>query len=159
MGVEIERKFLLRSDAWRDGAGEGVPMKQGYFAGVPGESPTVRIRIAGPRAFLTIKGTPDGLARSEFESEVPVADAEAMLREFCGSRVVEKRRYTFSAGNGLFWEVDEYFGLNAGLFTAEIELPAPDTPCPHPEWLGAEVSGDPRYTNGALSRNPWNRWH
>ena len=72
---------------------------------------------------------------------------------------MEKRRYTFSAGNGLFWEVDEYFGLNAGLFTAEIELPAPDTPCPHPEWLGAEVSGDPRYTNGALSRNPWNRWH
>ena len=55
--------------------------------------------------------------------------------------------------------MDEYFGLNAGLFTAEIELPAPDTPCPHPEWLGAEVSGDPRYTNGALSRNPWNRWH
>ena len=98
MGIEIERKFLLRSDAWRDGAGEGVPMKQGYFAGVPGESPTVRIRIAGPRAFLTIKGTPDGLARSEFEYEVPVADAEAMLREpgggktalhlFCGKRTV-----------------------------------------------------------------------
>ena len=89
MGVEIERKFLLRSDAWRDGAGEGVPMKQGYFAGVPGESPTVRIRIAGPRAFLTIKGTPDGLARSEFEYEVPVADAEAMLREFMQLRVTE----------------------------------------------------------------------
>lgn len=155
MGVEIERKFLLRSDAWRAGAGEGVTMKQGYFAGVPGESPTVRVRIAGARAFLTIKGEPNGLARSEFEYEIPVADAEAMLREFCGTRVVEKCRYTFPAGDGLFWEVDEYFGLNEGLFTAEIELPTADAPCPHPEWLGEEVSGNPAYTNGALSRRPW----
>ena len=155
MGVEIERKFLLSSDAWRAGAGEGVTMKQGYFAGVPGESPTVRVRIAGARAFLTIKGEPNGLARSEFEYEIPVADAEAMLREFCGTRVVEKCRYTFPAGNGLFWEVDEYFGLNEGLFTAEIELPTADAPCPHPEWLGEEVSGNPAYTNGSLSREPW----
>ena len=155
MSVEIERKFLLRSDAWREGAGEGVALKQGYFTGVPGESPTVRVRIAGKQAFLTIKGAPDGLARSEFEYEIPLADAEAMLREFCGTRVMEKCRYTFPAGNGLFWEVDEYFGLNAGLFTAEIELPDEATPCPRPAWLGREVSGDPRYTNGALSREPW----
>ncbi len=155
MAVEIERKFLLCSDAWRAGAGEGVTMKQGYFAWVPGESPTVRVRIAGKRAFLTIKGESNGLARNEFEYEIPTADAEAMLREFCGTRVVEKCRYTFPAGNGLFWEVDEYFGLNAGLFTAEIELPDKATPCPRPAWLGREVSSDPRYTNGALSREPW----
>ncbi len=158
MGVEIERKFLVASDEWRAFTDAGVRMMQGYFAGVPGVSPTLRIRIAGEQGFLTIKGRPDGLIRSEFEYPIPVADAEAMLTEFCGSRIVEKIRFTIPAGNGLFWEIDEYFGGNDGLFTAEIELPTVDTEFPRPAWLGCEVTGDGRYTNGSLSRNPWCNW-
>ena len=150
MGVEIERKFLLADGSWRSGADEGVPMKQGYFLRSDSDAPTVRIRIAGRRAFLTVKGRADGIARSEFEYAVPTADAEAMLREFCGGRVVEKRRFRVPFG-GFVWEVDEYFGRHAGLFTAELELPAPETEFPRPPWLGREVSDDPRYANGALS--------
>lgn len=157
MGVEIERKFLLASDVWREFADDGIRMIQGYFAGIPGESPTVRVRIAGERAFLTVKGRSDGFARSEFEYAVPVADAEAMLREFCGDRVVEKCRYLV-AFQGFVWEVDEYFGRNAGLFTAELELDRVDTLFPLPPWVGREVTGDPRYTNGALSRKPFSEW-
>lgn len=158
MGIEIERKFLLASDAWRAEAGMGVRMKQGYFSGIPGESPTMRVRIAGTRAFLTIKGRQVDLRRSEFEYLIPMADAEAMLQEFCGSRVVEKIRYTFPAGDDLLWEIDEYFGLNEGLFTAEIELPSPETAFTRPTWLGEDVSDDPRYSNGALSRRPFSCW-
>ena len=122
----------------------------------------------GPRLFRG--GPPDGMgrrdalrrpsgwSRSEFEYEIPLADAEAMLREFCGARIVEKRRYRLPAGDGLVWEVDEYFGRNEGLFTAEIELPDPESSFFRPDWLGAEVSGDPRYTNGALSRCPFDCW-
>ena len=114
MAIETERKFLLASDGWRAGAGDGVRMVQGYFSGFgsPEEpAPTVRVRIAGARAFLTIKGEPNGLARSEFEYEIPVADAKAMLREFCADRLIEKIRYHVSF-SGAVWEVDEYFGGN-----------------------------------------------
>ena len=160
MATEIERKFLVANDGWRAAAGRGVRMVQGYFeSGIcTAPPPTLRVRIAGERAFLTVKGRPSGVSRSEFEYEIPVADAEAMLLEFCGTRIVEKIRYTFPAGDGLFWEVDEYFKLNAGLFTTEIELPAEETAFVRPDWLGAEVSGNPRYTNGALSRNPYTLW-
>lgn len=120
MAVEIERKFLLASEAWRSGAESAVRMVQGYFELLP-PSPTVRVRIAGEKAFLTVKGPVRNISRSEFEYEIPVADAEAMLREFCGGRVVEKVRYLVPYG-GFVWEVDEYFGENEGLFTAEIEL-------------------------------------
>ena len=92
MGVEIERKFLLASDNWRAGAAGGVRILQGYFPRTP-DGPTVRVRIAGDRAFLTVKGAAKNFARSEFEYAIPVADAEAMLREFCGERLVEKVRY------------------------------------------------------------------
>ncbi len=159
MGVEIERKFLLRSDAWRRDAGIGIRLVQGYFETGPGDSsPTVRVRIAGEKAFLTIKGRPSGLVRSEFEYPLPVADADAMLKEFCGERIIEKCRYHLPAGNGRVWEIDEDFGLNTGLFTAELELADPEEAFSRPEWLGEEVSGDPRYTNGALSRFPYSRW-
>ncbi len=155
MGIEIERKFLLASEAWRADADEGVKMKQGYFSGVAGA--TVRVRIAGEQAFLTIKGRPSGLIRSEFEYPVPVGDAEAMLREFCGTRIIDKCRYHVPY-NGFVWEVDEYFGENAGLFTAELELDSAGTEFPVPPWLGEEVTGDSRYTNGSLSRMPFARW-
>lgn len=161
MGVEIERKFLLKDQSWRDEV-SALPrtLTQGYFLRAPG-GPTVRVRIADSCAFLTIKGRTKGeekLERSEFEYELPVADAAAMLEEFCGTRVVRKLRYFLPAGNGFTWEIDEYLDENKGLFTAEIELPSPDTPFERPPWLGEEVSGDSRYGNGALSVKPYSRW-
>ena len=161
MGSEIERKFLLKNHSWReDRLQPPQEMIQGYFPKVPG-GPTVRVRIAGDRAFITVKGRGKGvesLVRSEFEYEIPVSEARAMLDEFCGSRIVEKKRHLVPAGDGLVWEIDEYFKLNAGLFTAEIELPSPETPFEKPPWLGKEVSGDPRYSNGSLSSKPFTLW-
>lgn len=156
MAVEIERKFLLASDGWRAAAQPGVRMLQGYFVQSPG-GPSIRIRIVGGRAFLTVKGSLRNFSRSEFEYEIPVVDAEAMLKEFCGGRYVEKFRYLVPFG-GFTWEVDEYLGDNAGLFTAEIELEGEDVQFPLPPWLGAEVSADRRYGNGSLSRNPYRNW-
>ena len=156
MGVEIERKFLLASDNWRAGAAGGVRILQGYFPRTP-DGPTVRVRIAGDRAFLTVKGAAKNFARSEFEYAIPVADAEAMLREFCGERLVEKVRYLVPFA-GATWEVDEYLGENEGLLTAELELDSPDASFVPPPWLGREVSRDRRYTNGSLSGNPYRHW-
>ena len=158
MAIEIERKFAVNSDAWRASADGGKHFVQGYFSGGPA-APTMRIRIVdNTTAYLTIKGKPGGFARSEFEYEIPVSDAESMIKEFCGTRIVEKIRYLVPAENGLCWEVDEYFGQNQGLFTAEIELPSTETVFETPEWLGRELSGNRRYTNGFLSRNPYLCW-
>ena len=159
MPVETERKFLLKNDSWRrEALTPPRTLVQGYFSRVAG-GPTVRVRIVGLKGVLTVKGrSPDGVSRSEFEYTIPLADAESMLSEFCGSRVVRKKRFVFPAGNGLEWEVDEYLDLNEGLFTAEIELPAPETDFPRPAWLGKEVSGDPRFTNSALSLRPYSLW-
>jgi len=156
MAVEIERKFLLASEAWRATAQPGVKMIQGYFILSPG-APSIRIRIAGERAFLTAKGVIRNFSRSEFEYEIPVADAEAMLHEFCGGRHVEKIRFLVPF-EGFVWEVDEYFGDNAGLFTAELELDDENTQFPLPPWVGKEVTADRRYGNGSLSRNPYCNW-
>lgn len=161
MAIETERKFLLLGDTWRQEAvTPPETLVQGYFPRISG-GPTVRVRISGEKAFLTVKGRQQGgtaILRSEFEYEIPVTDAENMLDEFCGGRIVKKLRFTFPAADGLQWEIDEYLELNAGLFTAEIELPAPDAPFPRPPWLGKEISGDPRYTNGALSCSPYSLW-
>ena len=116
MSLEIERKFLLAHDAWRKEAGDGTLLVQGYIAGSKG-TPAVRVRIAGTQAFLTIKGAAEGIVRSEFEYPIPVEDARFMIDNFCGERVVEKKRYLCGR-----WEIDEYFKANQGLFTAEIEL-------------------------------------
>lgn len=156
MGREIERKFLIVSEAWRRDADAGVELIQGYAdTGVSGI--TLRFRLAGEQAFLTVKGPASGIVRSEFEYPIPVSDCRQMLSEFCGDRIVEKIRYHVSYG-GFLWEIDEYKHENAGLFTAEIELPEPYTVFSHPVWLGEEVTGDHRYSNGALSRLPWRRW-
>ncbi len=161
MGIEIERKFLLKDESWRQEVSEAPKsLTQGYFLRAPG-GPTVRVRIADTVAFLTIKGRSkggEGVERSEFEYPLPVPDAAAMLEEFCGTRVVKKLRYFIPAANGCRWEIDEYLEANQGLFTAEIELPAPDTFFERPPWLGEEVSGDSRYGNGALSVKPYSQW-
>ena len=156
MALEIERKFLLASDSWRDEAAGGTCLKQGYLSG-NAENAVVRVRIAGEKAFLTIKGRASGIVRQEFEYEIPYADAEALL-SLCSGFIVEKVRYTIPAENGMIWEIDDYCGVNAGLTTAEIELPSAETEFIHPEWLGSDISNDYRYSNSALSENPFSQW-
>lgn len=155
MGVEIERKFLVRGDSWRATTGEGLDCRQGYLISEGGK--TVRVRIMGAQAFLTIKGPTRGITRSEFEYEIPVGDAKDML-PLCGGAVVEKQRY-FIAHGGLIWELDVFSGANEGLFMAEIELESEDQKFDVPEWIGAEVSGDPRYYNAQLAQHPFKEWN
>lgn len=153
MATEIERKFLVNSDAWRDGQ-PGVLLQQGYLSRDPDR--TVRVRVAGDAAFLTIKGRSEGISRVEFEYPVPVEDARALLA-LCLPPLIEKRRHEVRHG-GHVWEIDEFLGANAGLIVAELELPAEDTAFEHPSWLGREVSDDPRYYNSNLSQVPFSAW-
>ena len=156
MAKEIERKFLLKGMQWRESASAPRRLVQGYFETGPAGC-TLRVRNDDGAGKLTIKGRPTGFSRSEFEYDIPAADVEAMLKEFCFPRVVEKLRYLVEF-QGFDWEIDEYLGLNAGLFTAEIELADENTEFPRPPWLGEEVSGVSRYTNGSLSRRPFKLW-
>ena len=155
MAIEIERKFLVKSDAWRKGVVSRTLMKQGYLGG--GAS-TVRVRQTDTAAFLTIKGKANGIARTEFEYEIPVADAQTMLSDMTVGSIVEKIRYIVPAENGLVWEIDEYLNANAPLFTAEIELPDADTAFELPDWLGEDVSENKNYTNRSLSKAPYSSW-
>lgn len=153
MGREIERKFLVKDDRWR-GLAPGVPYRQGYL---PATGATVRVRIAGEEAFLTIKGPSRGVGRAEYEYGIPVADALELLDTLCGKPQIEKRRHRIPVGDHVF-EVDEFLGENEGLVIAEVELGAPDEAFERPPWLGAEVSHDPRYFNSALAQEPFKRW-
>ncbi len=152
MGVEIERKFLVRGDGWRQG--EGRYLCQAYLNRDPAR--TVRVRIDGEQAFLTIKGRSVGATRSEFEYAIPVADAQALLALADGP-AVEKRRHLVPMGE-LVWEIDEFLGANAPLVVAEIELPREDQPFERPAWVGEEVTQDPRYFNSALAARPFSTW-
>ena len=159
MAIEIERKFLVISDAWRrreDGSElDGVPYRQGY---IPSEGmTTVRIRLQGDEAKLTIKGKNQGLSRAEFEYDIPISDAQQMLDNLCSRPLIEKTRYLRPQGN-LTWEIDVFEGDNAGLVVAEVELESEDQPVELPDWLGQEVSDDPRYYNVNLVLNPYRRW-
>jgi adenylate cyclase len=154
MGTEIERKFLVKSDAWRAGVAERSVLRQGYLAAENGN--TVRIRVAGDKAWLTVKGPAAGSRRAEFEYAVPTDDALAML-ELCGTRLVDKVR-SLVPSDGHVWEVDEYAGPNAGLITAEVELDSENAEVPLPPWLGPEVTGDRRFDNASLSARPFGTW-
>jgi len=156
MAVEIERKFLVDAARWpRPEA--GVRMRQGYVATKDGT--TVRVRIAGDRAFLTLKDHAVGLVRHEFEYAIPVADAETLLDTMCAKPQVDKVRYRVPAAEpGLVWEVDEFLGDNAPLVTAEIELPSEDTPFTKPAWIGADITDDHRYKNNNLAARPYGTW-
>lgn len=153
MGIEIERKFLLKGDAWRD-LGKAVHYAQGYLVAEPER--TVRIRIAGEKAFIAVKGPTDGVSRKEFEYEIPTEDAAEMLK-LSPFPVIEKFR-TKILWEGKIWEVDEFKGDNEGLIMAEIELFSADETFAVPPWIGEEVSGDLRYYNSYLSRNPYKNW-
>jgi CYTH domain-containing protein len=154
MGVEIERKFLLAGDGWR---GQGTPtrMRQGYLVADPVR--TVRVRIEGERAVITIKGRTTGASRGEWEYEIPVADAVELLDGLCEQPQVEKIRHRIEHA-GHTWEVDEFLGLNAGLVVAEIELDAEDEAFEKPDWIGREVTGETRYYNASLIRMPYSQW-
>ncbi len=154
MAKEIERKFLVVGDQWRSLA-EAVQYRQGYLSTV--KERTVRVRTVGMKGFLTVKGITRGATRSEFEYEVPFADAGLMLDELCERPLIEKIRSRIPLG-GVVWEIDEFFGENRGLVVAEVELTHEGQALELPRWVGEEVTGDPRYFNSNLVRNPYSRW-
>ncbi|NRQ37364.1 CYTH domain-containing protein [Nonomuraea sp. NN258] len=155
--IEIERKFLLASPAWRAEVVGGEPITQFYVSLKSGA--VARLRRYGPRAFVAVKSSRTGLARMEAESEI----SPALVDDVLASGVllappIVKVRHLIPADGGLTFEVDEYAGDNAGLVVAEIELPDADADPPRPDWLGREVTGDRRYGNLALARHPYSRW-
>lgn len=153
--LEIERKFLLAGDGWRAAADQGVAIRQGYLTSEPGLS--VRVRVKGERGYLTIKAGCNALARHEYEYEIPLADAEAMLKTVARAAPLVKRRYHVRHGAHL-WEIDVFEGDNEGLIMAEVELQATDEKVDLPSWVGPEVTGDPRFFNAYLSQRPFKTW-
>lgn len=154
MGVEIERKFLVRGDGWK-AMGQGVLLRQGYLSSAPDR--IVRVRIEGDHAMLTIKGRSSGMTRNEWEYPIPSEDAQAFLETLCERPLIEKKRYRIPY-QGMLWEIDEFFGENAGLVVAEVELESEDQTFAKPEWIGAEVTHDARYFNANLLRHPYRKW-
>lgn len=151
MAIEIERKFLVTSDAWRGAAlDDGRAIRQGYLAPGGPDAASVRVRLIGGEARLTVKG-PGLLERAEFEYPIPIGDAQAMFEAGLCAPLVEKRR-TRVAHGGLVWEVDVFAGHLAGLVVAEVELASAGQVVSLPGWVGREVTGDPRYQNSALAR-------
>lgn len=152
--IEIERKFLVVSDQWRALA-TGTLYRQGYIPTL--DDRTVRVRIAGQQGYLTIKGKTQGIARSEFEYQIPVEDAAQLLDTICEAPLIEKYRYRIPL-DGLVWEVDEFLGENQGLIIAEVELEDVAQAIALPSWIGQEVSGELRYYNSNLAKHPFRRW-
>lgn len=155
MALEIERKFLVKGD-YKSKAFDSSRICQGYICS--GNGKTVRIRIRGEKGFLTVKGPSGtkGLSRYEFETEVPLADAEEMMK-LCEPGIICKIRYLVRAGRHVF-EIDEFYGENEGLVIAEVELSSEDETFEHPDFLGREVTGDRRYYNAQLRLNPYKNW-
>lgn len=154
MTVEIERRFLIENDKWHQYADEPLLLKQAYLS-VEKER-TVRVRIVGQRAWLTLKGYISELSRSEFEYEIPLADAEKMMETMCPFKM-EKWRYPVGWGGSLF-EIDVFLGDNAPLVVAEIELPDENADFDRPDWLGREITSDSMFTNAYLSKHPFSTW-
>jgi len=154
--TEIERKFLVTSNAWRSAVSRRESMAQGYLAGPPASRCSVRVRIAGSDAFLNIKSVALGIERDEYEYAIPLDDAERMLATLAGERVEKIRHYVDVSGH--LFEIDEFLGDNAGLIVAELELDRADAEFPRPDWLDGEVSHLPRYYNLNLATYPYARW-
>jgi adenylate cyclase len=155
MAQEIERKFLLTSDAWRGQVRASACYRQGYLSNSGRCS--VRVRVAGDKAYLNIKSATLDIVRTEYEYPIPVAEAEEMLAQLCSGLLIEKTRHFVDFG-GFVWEIDVFEGVNRGLVIAEIELADRDAEFPRPPWAGAEVSDDPRYYNVYLARTPYTQW-
>lgn len=155
MAIEIERKFLIKDDSWRDNADAGMDYRQAYLVGSKASS--VRVRIEGDKAFLNIKSATLGITRQEYEYSIPMDDAMAMLHDLCEQPIIEKTRYHLMYERHE-WEIDEFKGENAGLLVAEIELNDEGAEFGRPGWLGEEVSDDSRYYNVSLVKNPYKNW-
>ena len=151
---EIERKFLLANDSWR-GLAQGITLCQGYLS--TDKHCAVRVRIAGNKAWIGIKGETHGATRLEFEYPVPLEEARLMLERLAKRPLIEKTRYTIPFA-GLIWEVDEFHGDNQDLIIAEVELEDEAQSFARPDWIGREVTGDPRYYNANLVANPFKEW-
>lgn len=154
MGKEIERKYLVNVAAWTP-QGEGKYYKQGYLNSQ--KERVVRVRIAGDKGQLTIKGLTTGVTRAEFEYIIPVPEADLMLDNLCEKPLIEKHRHKEVHG-GKTWEIDVFHGENEGLVVAEVELASEDEAIQLPPFVGAEVSSDPRYFNSNLLKNPYKNW-
>ena len=155
MGKEIERKYLTDGDQWRELA-EGAAYRQGYLSSV--KERTVRVRTVNGRGYLTVKGISTGASRAEYEYEIPVSEADEMLADLCEKPLIEKNRYKIKV-DGLIWEIDEFSGDNLGLIVAEVELADENQKFEKPSWIGREVTGDPKYFNSNLIKNPYSRWN
>ncbi len=154
MGLEIERKFLLKNDAWKAEADNGLEIKQGYLSSVIER--TVRVRVIGEKGMLTVKGKTENLTRKEFEYEIPYEEAISLL-DLCEKPIIEKKRYLVKRDN-LTWEIDIFEGDNQGLHVAEVELESEAQSFELPDWAGNEVSQESKYYNSALITNPYNSW-
>ncbi len=154
MGFEIERKFLLTGDGWRE-LGVGRLYRQGYM--VSDGKRTVRVRTKGESGWLTIKGPSDNGVRREYEYEIPLTDALYMLKNLCRQPLIEKRRYKVEIPP-FTWEIDEFFGENEGLLLAEVELESRNQPITLPEWIGRDVTHEGRYYNAHLVSYPYSAW-
>jgi adenylate cyclase len=152
MPTEIERKFLVSGSDWRTANAQRI--SQGYLN--RDKNRTVRVRVAGAKAYLTIKGATTGASRAEFEYEIPLEDAQSLLR-LCDGPLLEKLRHRIEY-QGLTWEVDEFLGENAGLVVAEVELTSEDQVFSRPPWIGREVTSDARYYNSNLASTPYSQW-
>lgn len=157
MGLEIEKKFLVSSDRFKKMASKKTHIKQGYLSSVPER--TVRIRIKGKNAFITIKGigNDSGASRYEWEKQIPLTEGEELLK-ICEPGVIDKTRFEVETTNGHTFEVDEFHGENQGLIIAEIELANETDLFEKPDWLGIEVTGDVKYYNAMLMKNPFSTW-
>lgn len=153
MAIEIERKFLVLTDTWREGA-TSSRIVQGFLSRDPER--IVRVRLRDDEAFLTVKGKAIGIARVEVEVAISAEEARQLL-PLCLRPLIEKTRHLVTWA-GHLWEIDEFYGDNAGLVVAEVELAAEDESFERPPWLGREVSDDFRYSNAALSERPWRDW-
>lgn len=155
MALEIERKYLVKNDSWRDLVESQAHIMQGYLAN--NDNAVVRVRVKGDAAYITVKGAAEGISRSEYEYRIPVEDGTAMLRDLAVLPVIDKVRHNVRSG-GHLWELDIFAGENQGLVMAEVELQADDEVFEMPEWAGEEVSEDPRYYNVNLALHPYKSW-
>ena len=154
MPKEIERKFLVKNDNWQ-GLGPGILYRQGYLS-IKKEH-TVRVRVAGQKGFLTVKGPTQSATRLEYEYEIPLLEALEILDHLCMKPLIDKIRYEIRV-DALTWFVDQFVGENEGLIVAEVELDNENQTLHLPEWIGEEVTGDPRYYNSNLIRYPYSKW-
>lgn len=155
MATEIERKFLVTNDSWKEESTSSEEYIQGYLA--TERSCSIRIRIKKDRASLNIKSATLGISRNEYDYPIPLSEAREILQDLCIRPLLKKTRFLVPHGDHV-WEIDVFEGDNEGLVVAEIELATPDEPFSRPGWLGEEVSDDPRYYNVCLVDHPYSKW-